>query len=191
MQMTKHFRRIREWRCLLHKWGRNSRLISLLLVCFAIIPVSCRTMQEAQLSMDDQGAILSAAENAFIFMKEKRYGDVWESISASSKDAIVGDVLDACKAFHTTCDGEKLRNDFAIGGPDATAYWHHYLEAFAPDSILTESVWKMGRAGAEETEIVVRHKDSDREAVLRVVKEDGVWKLGLEESFGVRKRIFW
>ncbi|NPU84341.1 MAG: hypothetical protein HPY65_07615 [Syntrophaceae bacterium] len=175
----------------MHFVGKNKRFIPVMPLCFALVLVSCQTVQMTRLSLDEQGTILSAAERTFILMNEKRYGNVWESISEKSKDAIVRDVLKACKAFHVTCDGKKLQEDFATGGPDATAYWHNYLETFEPDSILIESIWKMGKAGAEEADILLRHKDSSRDVVLKVVKENGAWRTGLEESFGVRKWMRW
>ncbi len=84
---------------------------------------------------------------------------------------------------------QETSGGFCKRGPDARAYWHHYLETFDPDSVLIESTWKIGRAGAGDADILIRHKDSNRDAVLKVVKENGAWRTGLEESFGVRKQM--
>jgi hypothetical protein len=90
MQVAKSSRYICGRRHLLPFVEKNRWLISLLPLCFAMILVSCQTILTTRLSMDDQGAILSAAEKTFILMNEKRYGDVWGSISEKSKDAVIG-----------------------------------------------------------------------------------------------------
>ncbi|MGV8080481.1 MAG: hypothetical protein AB2L22_10570 [Syntrophales bacterium] len=172
------------------KKGRRVVLLALL-SCVMISLNSCQTLQKRQVSPEEEHAILSAAEKTFLCLNEKRYRDVWESISRKSRDAVIRDVLDACEAFHIRCDEMKIRESFARGGPDALIYWENFLSAFDPNSVIRESRWMMGKSGAEEADIAVLHRDSDREAVFRVVKEDGVWKMGLEESFGVRKRMLW
>jgi hypothetical protein len=45
----------------------------------------------------------------------------------------------------------------------------------------------MGEINSYTAEIYVQHKKSEKPAVLKMFKEDNVWKLGLEESFGTRK----
>jgi hypothetical protein len=166
-------------------------MLLFLMACIVLDLISCGIAQKRVMITDEEQSILSAAEKTFLCMSEKRYGELWESISRRSKEAVVRDVLDACDVMHIRCDGTKLRMSFANEGPDAVIYWENFLAAFDPNSVIRESRWMMGKAGAEKAEIIVFHRDSDREAVLKVVKEDGVWKMGLEESFGVRKRMLW
>ncbi len=172
---------------------KTKQFVSLLFIsCLAVMLVSCQAAQKMRVSPDEQNSILSAAEKPFIHMNEKRYRDVWEGISRKSKDAIVRDVLKACNVFHVTCDSAtKFHEDFANAGPSAIVYWENYLAAFDPNSLIKESRWVMGKVGDEEADIVVRFRGSNGDAVLKVVKENGVWKMGLEESFGVRKWMPW
>jgi len=120
-------------------------------------------------------------------MRDRDYRAIWESISVGSKEAIVGDVLRACSAQKQSCDRDRLRAEFEKGGPDAVIYWVNYLALFDPDTILRDSTWKLGEAGTDRAQIVLRHRDADRDTILVIVREDGAWKTGLEESFGVRK----
>jgi hypothetical protein len=45
----------------------------------------------------------------------------------------------------------------------------------------------MGKINKDTAEIYVQNKKSELPAILKMFKEDDVWKLGLEESFGARK----
>lgn len=159
----------------------------LLACCALLLCASCQAPRGAGLSPDEQGPVFSAVEKTFVLMGERKSRELWESISRKSRDGIVNDILRSCEARKISCDGEGLRADFARGGPAATIYWANYLGTFDPNSILKDSTWRLGAVTSREADVVIRHKDAERDAIIKVVKEDGAWKMGLEESFGVRK----
>jgi|GEM_PF-547738 len=167
---------------------RNRVRLFFFLLCLALTLASCQTPRSAGVSADEEVPIFAAAEKTLTLLNEREdYRAVWDSISNKSKDGIINDVMRACGSLKLRCDSTALRADFEKGGPDAVIYWQNFLAAFDPNSILVDSKWRLGAAGPAQADIIIRHRDSDREAVLKIVKEDGVWKLGLEESFGVRK----
>ncbi len=69
----------------------------------------------------------------------------------------------------------------------ATAYWGAYLNIFDPDSFLEHSKWDKVKANTKDAEIVLHHKKSEHPAILKLFKEDGAWKVGLEETFRPRR----
>jgi hypothetical protein len=166
-------------------------LPGLLVLCFLALLASCQAAPKTRAAPGQENRILGAGEKPFLLMNRKDYRAVWSSISRRSQDAIVQDVLVACRGLTVQCSRDELRADFARGGPSATVYWENYLANFDPNTVLRDSRWSMGAVGPDEAEIIVRHKDADREAILKIVREDGAWKLGLEESFGVRKWMKW
>ncbi|MFO7568403.1 MAG: hypothetical protein R6W75_01300 [Smithellaceae bacterium] len=157
-------------------------LAGLLLLLCASGPVFGQTAKER----DEKDAILTAAENAFKFMRQKNYAAIWDSLSASSRKTIIGDVMSASKKAGVTYTAEALYGDFETGGPNAAAYWNSVLTHFDPDMALEESKWAMGEISAREAQIVVLYRKSEKPAVLKMFKENGAWKFGLKESFGAR-----
>jgi hypothetical protein len=69
----------------------------------------------------------------------------------------------------------------------AGAYWDNILAAFDPDIILEQSRWEMGKIKKDEAEIVLQYRKSVNPAILKLYREDSKWKVGWEESAGVRK----
>jgi hypothetical protein len=63
-----------------------------------------------------------------------------------------------------------------------------YLEVFDPDYVLERGKWTMGKIEKEKAEIIIRYKKSERPAVLKIFKEDGILKVGLEETFRASRR---
>ncbi len=157
----------------------------------ALLLAACQAAPAPRPPADEQDRVLAAAERTFLLLGRKDYRAVWDSISRRSRDAIVQDVLKACRALTVSCDRQELLADFAAGGPAAIVYWENYLANFDPNAVLRDSWWSIGAVRLDEAEIIVRHRDAGREAILRIIREDGAWKMGLEESFGVRKWMQW
>lgn len=120
-------------------------------------------------------------------MRTRDYPAIWALLSSTSRKTIVEDVR---KAMEETPEGamnaEEIARDFAKGGPVARAYWKGYLEEFDPETVLSESRWEMGEVGEKTAEIRITHRRSKHPAVLRMVLEEGVWKVGLIETFRPR-----
>ena len=134
-----------------------------------------------------QEKILTAAENLFVFMKNKNYTAIWGALSAKSQATIVKDVGKETKKSGLEINKEDLVHDFMTGGKIAKAYWDNFLFVFNPDVVLQDCKWEMGKIKQDEAEIILQYKKSEKPAILKMFKENNQWKLGLDESFGARK----
>lgn len=149
--------------------------------------ITCASAAIANDRADEENKILSAAENVFVQMKNKNYVAIWEGLSNKTKEIIVNDVHKTAKKMKIEIAKDELMKDFSTNGPNAKAYWDSYLNVFDPVMALEQCKWYMGKVKSDTAEIYVLKKDSERPALLKLYKENGAWKLGLEESFGARK----
>ena len=133
--------------------------------------------------------ILSAAESHFKAMKEKKYVEIWRTLTEKSRVGIVRNVVDSSGKKGHSLKPEETRADFESGGPLAKAYWDAYLTVFNPDMVLEQSAWSMGLVKKNETELLIRHRKAAGPAKLYMKKENGVWKVGLEETFGILRQF--
>ncbi len=129
-------------------------------------------------------AILSAAESLFQSMKSRDYPAIWQVLTAKSRERIVSETEDAIrKRGGPPVPREKVREDFAAGGPIAREYWEGFLKRFDPDDALEKSRWEMGASEKDRAEVWITHPGADRPAVLRMFREGDGWKAGLAETF--------
>ncbi len=84
---------------------------------------------------------------------------------------------------------ELIAEDFNEGGEIASAYWDGYLSIFYPDIALSESQWSINKSNKDVAEINILYKKSQKPAVVKLYRENNIWKVGLEETFGPRKLI--
>lgn len=120
-------------------------------------------------------------------MKARDYPAVWGLLSAKSRETIVGDVVrESGRLVAGTVAAGELSKDFAQGGPVARAYWESFLREFDPDTALLESRWEMGAVEKEYAEVRITSRTAERPAVLKMFREEGVWKVGLIETFRPR-----
>jgi len=82
---------------------------------------------------------------------------------------------------------EQIRTDFEKGGEIAREYWGAYLSQFDPTMVLKESRWTMGEIKKDRAEIAIRYKKSEHDAILKMFREGGAWKVGLDETFSTRQ----
>jgi hypothetical protein len=127
--------------------------------------------------------ILLSAESLFKAIKERDYPKTWTFLSLKSRDIIVNDVYKTVSKTGASYKKRDINEDFTTGGLLSRSYWNGYLEKFDPDSVLEESKWDMGKIGKDRAEIIVLHKKAQAPAILQMFREDGVWKMGLEETF--------
>jgi hypothetical protein len=139
----------------------------------------------AQAGAAEADRILDAGEACFKAMKQKEYAAIWESLSAKSQSAIVGDVT---KRAAQTYSKAQIGADFSIGGLIAKSYWDEYLFYFDPDTVLEQSRWEMGSIGKQQAEIILQYKKAEQPARLKLFKEGNQWKVGLIETFGTERR---
>ena len=131
--------------------------------------------------------ILFSAESLFKAMKGKDYPAIWKFLTIKSKSAIVKNVQKASAKVGVEYSKKQISADFGIGGPLSKAYWDSYLAEFDPDMVLEHSRWEMGITKNKKAAIIIHYEKSERPAILKLNKEEGIWKVGLEETFGARR----
>jgi len=170
----------------------NSRLVAFLLaavlsvtaaVHLQLIPATAYSQSVSPAAEE----VLGAAESVFKFMKDKDYPAIWQGLTMETRNEIVASVRKAAKKTGQEYTAEQLVQDFAIGGPQAKAYWEAYLNVFNPDMVLEDCKWSMGPIEKNVAAVIVQYKKSDKPAILILKKEGGAWRLGLDETFGARK----
>ena len=170
----------------------NSRLMSFLMAVVLLMATAVHlqlisAMAQSQSVSPVAEEVLGAAESVFKFMKAKDYPAIWQGLTVETKNEIVASVRKGAKKAGQEYTVEQLVQDFASGGPQAKAYWDAYLNVFNPDMVLEDSKWSMGPIDKNVAKISIQYKKSDKPAILILKKEGGVWKLGLDETFGARK----
>jgi len=166
------------------KMTKNILLIAFLGVLF--FPLAAAAADSMDREWD---GILRSAESLFKAMKERQYPAIWGLLSAESKKSIVNSVYKASLKSGVAYSKEQIGTDFGIGGLIARSYWNSYLNEFDPDMALEESKWSVGFLRDGKAEIKILYKKSEKPALLQMFKEDGVWKVGLEETFEGRKYL--
>ena len=136
---------------------------------------------------NDVNDVLSSAESLFKAMKEKNYTGIWKFLTAKSKANIVDDTYKDPDNLVSKLSKEQINQDFTTGGPTAKTYWDSYLSRFNPDIVLEQSTWKINALKKEYAEINIHYKKSENPAILQMFQEEGIWKVGLEETFRTRK----
>jgi hypothetical protein len=166
-------------------WPRMTRNITLscLALCLLFVPPSL--VYEAH--GKDVLPVLEAAESLFKAMKARNYPKTWDMLTLKSREGILDDVHKTVVKDGAKISRDDLRADFASGGPYATAYWGAYLNVFDPDSVLEHSKWDKVKANTNDAEVILHHKKSDHPAILKLFRENGAWKVGLEETFRPRR----
>jgi hypothetical protein len=134
------------------------------------------------------GDILRSAESFFLAMKNRDFRATWNSLTEASRRAIVEDMKKSLlNAGNPISSTEEVRRDFDTNGSLSQGYWTGFLKRFNPDLALTHSRWEMGPVEGDRAEIRMTYESSDRPAVVRLVRENGSWKVGLVETFWLRK----
>ncbi len=147
--------------------------------------VSASTFAHA--SEGDVDAVLAPAECLFKAMQQKDYVKIWAGLSEQSRETIAGDTWKALKASPGNYTEALVAEDFAQGGVLARSYWDAYLQHFDPAMVLEDSRWEMGPVKGDRAQIVITYKKAEKPATLHMVREAGMWKVGLTESFWSRK----
>jgi hypothetical protein len=153
------------------------------LFCFlAFIPVA-----SAAVDPKETPEILDAAEAVFQNMAKKDFPALWRGLTAETQRSIIQSVQKAEGRIGHDHTEEQLRSAFQNGEALAREYWEAYLFRFDPKTVLNESRWNMGPVNKNRAEIILRHQKSDHDALLKMFREEGVWKVGLDETFSNRQ----
>ena len=162
------------------------------LLIFTILTVTVSSSSVA--SDKDVDNILFSAESLFKMMKDKNYPRIWFFLSNTSQNAIIDDTYKNMmnyakgKGKEMTYSKEQIKDNFKTGGTAAQAYWDSYLNAFNPDMVLEQSKWEMGNISKEKAQINIMYKKSEKPAIIQMYKENGMWRVGLTETFKSAKR---
>jgi hypothetical protein len=153
------------------------------LLCFMALPAVMRAAAEPK----EEAEILNAAESVFLSMAKKDFPAIWRGLTADTQHAIVRNVHKAVVKAGMTFSEEEVRTDFEKGGGLAPDYWGGYLSRFDPKTVLEESRWTFGEFKKDRAEILLRYQKSDYDARLKMFREGGLWKVGLDETFSNRQ----
>ena len=136
-------------------------------------------------SLDDKDAIrlLMTAKDFFKTIGKRDYAVIWDSITVKSRKQIIKSIHKAQKKTGEISTIEEIKEDFNNCAITCKAFWNAYFKAFDPNVALRQSRWEIGFIKKRKAEIWVTHRDSERPAKLKIVKEEGRWKVGLMESF--------
>ena len=170
---------------LIDKYCRLTVYLMIIIVLFAL----GGKLGYAQNQASEEEPLISSAESLFKAMKDKLYKEIWSLLTEKTKESIVDSVVKTSAKSGYQLDIESTRNDFSSGGPLAKAYWDAYVANFNPDMVLQQSTWKLGKIKKADAEIIIQHRKADKPAILKMKKEGGIWKTGLEETFGILKWI--
>jgi hypothetical protein len=161
--------------------GKCALALLVLLVCLSLVT-------PARAAADETDAVLSAGESLFKAMKQKDYTDIWMGLTQKSRKSIAEEVYKKTRgAGQAGYSVDTVEKDFSGGGPIAKEYWDAFLQNFNPDDALEQSEWEMGPVKKDAAEISLLHKNAEKPAHLKMLKESGQWKVGLVETFGNRK----
>jgi hypothetical protein len=153
------------------------------IICCLLLPLKLQAAGDAR----DVDSVLTAAESVFQNMSKAAYPALWIGLSAQSRKSIIQNVRKALGKAGFDYAEERIRSDFAAGGELARDYWTNYILQFDPKMVLEESKWSLGQIKKDTAEIIIRYKKSDRDATLKMFREEGVWKVGLDETFSTRR----
>lgn len=131
--------------------------------------------------------ILSVTEGFFIALKEKRFADAWDMLTAKSKNTIIDEVYREVNKTNSKIGKEVVKEEFDKKGELFSIYWNTFTQKFDPDTVLEQSVWNIGEIKHDRATLILRYKKSEYDSELQIYKEEGKWKFGLVESYWTRK----
>lgn len=138
--------------------------------------------------LPEEDEVLTSAEGFFVALKEKRFSDVWDSLTLKSRETIIDEVFNEINKNGPRMGKELVREDFCSNGELSKTYWNSFLRNFDPDIVLEKSVWSIGKVKGDKATILLKLSGSDYSSELKLFKEEGRWHFGLSESFWIMKR---
>ncbi|MDD5168034.1 MAG: hypothetical protein PHN75_04385 [Syntrophales bacterium] len=159
---------------------------------FLFTIVSMILVPEKSIAQDldpEADKVLTAGENLFNCMKEKNYTGIWQGLTKESREDIVKNVMKQATKSGERVPADQIADDFDHGGVLAKAYWDAYVNFFNPDMVLTMSTWRIQVIEKNYAEISLQFRKADKPAILKLKKENGVWRVGLEETFSYVREL--
>lgn len=153
-----------------------------LLLAFLLI------IQFSSASADDQSSALENADRFFSLLEKKQFDQAWFILSGDSREKIISDVVASYKDSNLKApDKVTLNKNFESCADICTAYWNGFLVNFRPEEVLLNSEWSISVVKKNYIEIQLINKKAAKPAILKMFKENNDWKLGLTESFWLRR----
>lgn len=159
-------------------------ILTMLLSFFFILDFS---IAESAYESETESLILDSAEKFFLLLKKSDFKNAWELLTEKSRKAVIDDVYNVSKKLGQEIKKEAVAKDFNSNGVIFNSYWNAYIQNFNPDMVLEQSKWEIGRIGKDEAEIIINYKKSEKPAIVKMLKENGAWKIGLVETFWPRR----
>jgi len=166
-----------------HRRTHNTTFLVIALIACLAFPLALPAAD----TNADIGNILTAAESVFQNMEKRDYPALWNGLSAETRRSIIKSVGKALGKAGRDVAEERIQADFEQGGEIAREYWGAYLTQFDPKTVLEESKWTMGEIKKDKAEILLRYRKSEYDAILKLFREEGAWKVGLDETFSTRQ----
>jgi len=164
----------------------KARIAITVILCLGLFSVN----SALALSDKETDEILNSCEAVFKAMKDSNYRKLWSLITPESKETIVKDTYKELDKAGVITSRDNITSDFEECGSMCRSYWKGFLKSFKPDAALMDSKWAMGDVSGKEAEIIITYKKSQQPARVKMVKIDGLWKMGLTETFWTRKSLF-
>ncbi|KPJ99054.1 MAG: hypothetical protein AMK71_10335 [Nitrospira bacterium SG8_35_4] len=155
-------------------------ILVVLLPALLLFPASQPEAADQSLLTD---AILDSAERFFLSLKERDFETAWNTLSEKSRESIIHDIYEASVTIGGTLRREDIIRDFERRGVIFRNYWTSFLRTFDADLVLEQGLWKMGAIKETKAEIIIQFNKFSNPTILRMLKEDETWKVGLNETF--------
>ena len=158
----------------------TTKMVGAIVFLFLIIPANSFSQ-----SLEDPEVIdlFMTARAFFRTIESQDYSGVWASITAKSRKKIIDAIYKEQKKTGEYSTREHIKRDFDICGVVCRSFWRAYSRTFDPESTLKQSRWDLGYMKKKKAEILITHQMADRPAKLKLFREEGMWKVGLMESF--------
>ncbi|WP_291490557.1 hypothetical protein [Desulfurella sp.] len=167
-------------------WFIKKTLVLCILIIFSFITLIPKVSYANYEQREKVDKVLNTANSFFENMQNKDFKSVWANLSSGSKDKIIESVYkNLLKSKIKTYSKSSIEEDFKSDGAIAQSFWSGYLKAFDPNMVLNESVWKKVKFDGNKAIIVIKYKKAQEPFDLKMYKENGSWKVGLIETFGI------
>ncbi len=130
--------------------------------------------------------ILDSAENFFIFLNERNYKAAWELLTKKSHQTIIDDIYRISAEKGVDIKKENISKYIHNNGILFNGYWDAFMANFDPVAVLNDRVWEFEKIETSHAVILLKKRSITK---LHMYKEGNQWKVGLVETFWMRKYL--
>jgi hypothetical protein len=146
---------------------------------------SCQHVQK-ELNRAGESRILAAAESFFLALRDGSFDGAWRLLTKKSRERIIDDVFRSMRKEDDSVEREDVADDFRENGILFRSYWNSFRAGVDVDSVLDKSRWEMGEVEGNLAVINITYPESSGITRLKLYREQGLWKVGLVETFRTR-----